>query len=395
MLARRKPEAEASPRVLRSLQATCNARGLAALAERIADLDGFIHDDLMQIEGVLRNIKTPDDVVGRSAQHLLARGGKRLRPLCVGLSSRLGAGGFNAAARELAVAVELIHNATLLHDDVVDLGDRRRGHETARVVFGNAASIYSGDWLLIEALRRVHSAEVPGVLVRLLSTIDEMIAGEALQLARRDELVVDRDVYFRVIEGKTASLFRWATYAGARAGLLDEDEAECVGRYGENLGLAFQMIDDALDLKGDVSVVGKDLLADVREGKVTYPLLVMLEAEPALAGAIEQMAGSGVGAGTSRNTNTNTNTSTGTGTAAATAMGTEGGRGEDEGSSAELETARQEILAALERTQAIEVTMSLARDYAQRACKNLETLAPSLARSALEAVSEALVLRDR
>src|SRR5262249_22155884 len=142
-------------------------------------------------------------------------------PLCVALAARAG-NGFGAAARQLAVAVELVHTATLLHDDVVDVGDTRRGAPAARVVYGNAASIFAGDWLLVEALRRVRAAAVPDALDRLLDIIEEMIMAESTQLDRRGVMVADRAAYFRVVEGKTASLFRWALWAGGRAGGLDE-----------------------------------------------------------------------------------------------------------------------------------------------------------------------------
>src|SRR5439155_11378446 len=123
--------------------------------------------------------------------------GKHLRPLCVALASRLGAG-FTAPARSLAVAVELVHSATLLHDDVVDVADRRRGEPSARIVYGNAASIFAGDWLLVAALRRIAATGIDGLLERMLAVIDDMIAAESLQLERRGRLAGDRDDYFRI-----------------------------------------------------------------------------------------------------------------------------------------------------------------------------------------------------
>src|SRR5262249_50298820 len=148
------------------------------------DLADLVNDDMAELEESLSAIHLSPNLAHRAAGHLLDLGGKRLRPVCVALSARVGSG-FGRAARDLAVAVELVHHATLLHDDVVDLGDLRRGSPAARVVYGNAASIFAGDWLLVEALRRVRAAGVDETLDSLLDTIDEMVCAEALQLEYR------------------------------------------------------------------------------------------------------------------------------------------------------------------------------------------------------------------
>jgi octaprenyl-diphosphate synthase len=208
--------------------------------------------------------------------------------LCVILASRAGSG-FDASAQDLAVAVELVHAATLLHDDVVDVGDLRRGAPAARKVYGNAVSIFAGDWLLIEALRRVRRARVEGALDRLLEIIDEMILAESLQLENRGQLATDLDTWLRVVEGKTAALFRWAMFAGARAGGLDEGACSALEAYGQHLGVAFQAVDDVLDLTGDTAVTGKAVLTDLREGKLTWPVIVGLERDPHLHGLLDEM----------------------------------------------------------------------------------------------------------
>src|SRR5262249_38017531 len=143
-----------SPDVMARLGELCQLRGLPGLADRLQLLGEIAGEDLMWCEAELEALPRYQSPVFSSATHLLDLGGKRLRPLCVALAARAGIG-FGPAARELAVAVELVHSATLLHDDVVDLGTMRRGAPTARAVYGNAASIFAGDWLLIEALRRV------------------------------------------------------------------------------------------------------------------------------------------------------------------------------------------------------------------------------------------------
>jgi octaprenyl-diphosphate synthase len=266
--------------VLRRLESICRDRDLASLAGRLDDLARLVQSDMAAIERET-TVPASDRAVHRGAQHLLDLGGKRLRPMCVALAARIGTG-FDARGRALAIAVELVHSATLLHDDVVDLGDTRRGAPATRAMWGNAVSIFAGDWLLIEALRRVRSAGVPGTLERLLDVIDEMIVAESLQLEGRGRLETSRETWKKVVEGKTAALFRWAMYAGGRAGGLPETEVRALEQYGLHLGIAFQAIDDLLDLGGDQRATGKALFADLREGKMTYPLILALERDRAM-----------------------------------------------------------------------------------------------------------------
>ncbi len=267
--------------VLGSLESGCGVRGLDATAERLGEMRAFLGSDLDEIEGALATTGAGESLAHRSAQHLLAVGGKRLRPLCVALAARTGVG-FTPAARELAIAVELVHAATLLHDDVVDLGEKRRGVDAARIVYGNAASIFGGDWLLVEALGRIRAAGLPDVLDRMLGVIKELVVAEALQLARRGRAGTSRDEYFEVARGKTASLFRWAMFAGARAGGVDGRACDALEAFGSDLGVAFQVVDDVLDVAGDSDVTGKSVLCDLREGKMTYPLIVAAERDPSV-----------------------------------------------------------------------------------------------------------------
>jgi octaprenyl-diphosphate synthase len=283
----------ADPRaVLDRLAAVTTTRGATGLAERLADLDRWVRADLVEFSRELDAIPRGARVVHRAAHHLLDLRGKHLRPLCVALASRFG-DGFTDAARSLAVAVELVHSATLLHDDVVDLAERRRGQPTASVVYGNAASIFAGDWLLIAALRRIRTSGVEGVLDRMLAVIDEMIVAESVQLERRGVISGAREDYFAIIEGKTAALFRWAMIAGARAAGLSPTAEAALERFGFHLGVAFQAVDDELDYKDNT---GKDPLADLREGKVTFPLVVAIERDPALRPRLEALLASGDGA---------------------------------------------------------------------------------------------------
>jgi octaprenyl-diphosphate synthase len=274
--------------VLARLESLCARYGLDDLAGRLDSIQRFMDADLARLEEILAEIPARgQSVVHASARHLLERAGKRVRPLCVAMAARVG-DGFSPRARELAVAVELVHSATLLHDDVVDLGETRRGAATVRAVFGNAASIYAGDWLFVEALRRVRLAGMDDVLDRMLAVIEEMILAEAVQLERRGRVEPDRAAYFRVVEGKTAALFRWAMFAGGRAGGLGEDRCRALERYGQDLGVAFQAIDDLLDWSEDGVAIGKTLLSDLREGKMTYPLILGFERDAGIATLVRE-----------------------------------------------------------------------------------------------------------
>ncbi len=350
-------EALASFPVLERLGRFTARKGLGDLSARLYDIRTFLADDLEGIEAALAGLEVPRTVVGQASSHLLEVGGKRLRPLCVALASRLGTG-FGPTALDLAVAVELVHNATLLHDDVVDLAETRRGTRTARAEYGNAASIFAGDWLLIEALRRVGRTGVPGVLEALLDTIEEMILAESLQLENRGRLDAGREVYFQVAEGKTAALFRWAMESGGHAGGLQPAQCRALGQYGMHLGVAFQVVDDLLDVVGDSASTGKNLFTDLREGMLTFPLIVALERRPetraALTAILEARSGDEVDA-----------------------------------------TLYGPVVAAVHETGAAEACRQLANDRAQLAARSLSSLPDGRARRALVSVVETTVHRNR
>lgn len=276
---------EAPGRVLDRLSQVSALRGVPTLAERLVALDRFVRADLAAFSQELDALPRGARAIHQAAHHLLDLRGKHLRPLCVALASRFG-DGFTESARALAVAVELVHSATLLHDDVVDVADRRRGQPAACTVYGNAASIFAGDWLLVAALRKIRTSGVD-VLDKMLTVIDEMISAESVQLERRGKITGAREDYFAIVEGKTAALFRWAMVAGARAAELSPAAETALERYGLHLGVAFQAVDDELDYA--TSGTGKDALADLREGKVTFPLVVALERDPALRPRLEEL----------------------------------------------------------------------------------------------------------
>jgi octaprenyl-diphosphate synthase len=343
--------------VLDRLANISGARGALDLRQRLATLGRWVRNDLADFETELATLPRGARVVQQAAHHLLDLRGKHLRPLCVALASRFGEG-FTPRARGLAVSVELVHTATLLHDDVVDLAERRRAQPAAAVVYGNAASIFAGDWLLVAALRRISAAGVPGLLERMLEVIDEMIMAESLQLERRgalarcDQVVADRDEYFRIVEGKTAALFRWAMLAGARSAGMSEEHEAVLAKYGVHLGVAFQAVDDELDF-ASLEATGKDPLADLREGKMTYPLIVALEREPSLRARLEAVIG------------------------------------EETPSPVELAA----IAAAVRATGALEATRELAEQHVRQALETLAGLPACTARESLETVALASLER--
>jgi octaprenyl-diphosphate synthase len=192
--------------------------------------------------------------------------------------------------RQVAMACELVHAATLLHDDVVDDGYERRGQPASRVLFGNSASILGGDYLLVQALRLVQATDGGALLPDLLTIMTRIVAAEALQLERRGRFVPDRELYLQVVRGKTAALFDWGLRAGAIMGGLSAVEQATLGRVGMHLGLAFQLVDDILDVEGDPQVTGKETLQDMREGKLTWPMILASEANPELKKALSDIA---------------------------------------------------------------------------------------------------------
>jgi octaprenyl-diphosphate synthase len=281
--------------VLGHLARTTRSHGIDPLAARMEALGAALAADVSEVDRTLGALaEARGDLAERAAGHLLAHPGKRIRASCALLAARLGPRSAPTAVREVAMAAELVHAATLLHDDVIDEGTERRGVPASRVVYGNSASILGGDHLLVEALRRVERVEQPLVLSELLGTISEMVSAEAFQLERRGDRVrllgdtpeARQAAYLRIAQGKTAALFRWALRSGARLSGMAPAHVTAIGAFGESLGLAFQLVDDALDLDGDPAATGKNALADLREGKLTWPLMVALERDPGLAEAL-------------------------------------------------------------------------------------------------------------
>jgi octaprenyl-diphosphate synthase len=208
-----------------------------------------------------------------------------VRPIAL-LLSAASFNGIDETARELAVVSELVHSATLLHDDVIDEGMERRGGPTARLAWGNGVSVLAGDLLLVNALDRA-ARHAPAAMPDLIATLRRLVEGEIVQLRGRSELDVTEATYERILRDKTASLFGWATRNGARVAGASPADQERLSGFGERLGIAFQLVDDVLDYSGEQT--GKSLLADLSEGKLTLPLVLAVARRPELAHSLRRI----------------------------------------------------------------------------------------------------------
>jgi len=229
------------------------------------------------VDSVIQHSLSSDvPLVSQVAQYIVSAGGKRVRPALLLLAC--GALGSQDPRRHsLAAVVEFIHTATLLHDDVVDESTLRRGRDTANEVFGNAASVLVGDFLYSRAFQMMVDAGEMRVMQVLADATNVIAEGEVLQLMNMHDASLDAEAYMRVIRAKTAKLFEASTrLAAILAGADAATEARCA-EYGQALGAAFQVIDDVLDYEGDASELGKNLGDDLREGKVTLPVICTLE----------------------------------------------------------------------------------------------------------------------
>jgi octaprenyl-diphosphate synthase len=204
-------------------------------------------------------------------------GGKRIRPLLTLASAKLC--GYKNGNRDvnLAACVELIHNATLLHDDVIDKSDIRRGVKTANSVWGNQSSILVGDYLFSRCFEMMVEDGSPEILKLLSSTSSRIAQGEVLQLEHKGEVDLLEETYFNIISMKTAALFSAATRVGACLGNNSKKEKDALESYGKNLGLAFQIADDALDYFSTKTIFGKEIGKDFYEGKTTLPLIIIFQ----------------------------------------------------------------------------------------------------------------------
>jgi len=315
--------------------------------------------DMAAVDALIRGRLGSEVVlVNQVAEHIVAGGGKRLRPMLLLLAARALAGmaqaGAGAEAHQLAAVVEFIHTATLLHDDVVDESDLRRGRKTANALFGNAASVLVGDFLYSRSFQLMVELERLPVMKTLADTTNAIAEGEVLQLLHIRNPDTDEPAYLKVIERKTAVLFAAATRLGALLAGADETTQDRFAAYGMALGYAFQIADDVLDYSADEAALGKHLGDDLAEGKATLPLIhAMLHTDAATRARLRTIV--------------------------------------EEGDV----SAMPEVLAAIEATGGIAYSRGRAEDYARDAEQALEGFAENDALAALRGLARYAVRRDR
>ena len=227
-------------------------------------------------EHVSKNLDSSVTLVNTVAAHILNSGGKRIRPLLLVLSARL-CGYTGTDVFDLGSLVEFIHTATLLHDDVVDEADLRRGRQTARKVWGNQVSILVGDYLYSKAICHIVGFRNQGINEVLSEACRKMAEGEVLQLYYNGNPLITESEYLRIVENKTAGLIAASCAIGAIAGNADADKQAALFRFGQRIGIAFQVADDTLDYAANGDRLGKSLGQDLRQGKTTLPLLHLLQ----------------------------------------------------------------------------------------------------------------------
>ena len=242
------------------------------------DLKNSVEEKLILVEEKIKNKLTSEvDLVQKISDYHIETGGKRLRALLTLGSSKLC--GYLKGGRDinLAACVELIHGATLLHDDVIDNGDIRRGKKTTNVIWGNQSSILAGDYLLSRCFEMMVEDGNLEILKLLSSTSAKIAQGEILQLQHKGEVDMLEETYLKIISSKTAVLFSAATKVGAILAERNNKEKEALEFYGKNLGLTFQIADDTLDYNSDINLFGKNTGNDFYEGKITLPIILLFQ----------------------------------------------------------------------------------------------------------------------
>ena len=319
-----------------------------------ADVQALAAADMQAVNALIRARLASDVVlINQVAEHIIGGGGKRLRPLLHLVAAR--AAGYRGRDHlALAAVIEFIHTATLLHDDVVDESDLRRGRQTANALWGNAASVLVGDFLYSRSFQMMVELDRMRVMRILADTTNRIAEGEVLQLLNIGNPDTDEAAYLNVIERKTAVLFAAATRLGAVLADLPRDQEEALARYGLDLGFAFQIADDVLDYVSDAGTLGKNIGDDLAEGKPTLPLIhAIARSAPPAAESLKRAV-------------------------------TAGGR-----------EALPEVLAAIRDTGALELSRERAQRYAESARDALSALPRSPARDALGVLADYAVDRTR
>ncbi len=249
--------------------------GIAVLT--VKEIFDLVREDLARVEQeIARQTGATSEPVAEIARYLLDGGGKRLRPALLLLAAGY-AGYSGPSAIRLGAVVELIHSATLIHDDVIDGADTRRGRASANSRWGNHRSVLAGDWIYMQSFRMALEERNFAVLDILIDLTQNMVDGELAQLSSLGRMDLSEQEALDLAARKTACLFSGCTRLGAVLGHLPASEEQALAEYGRNIGVAFQLIDDLLDFTASPAQLGKPVLSDLKEGKVTLPLIYALE----------------------------------------------------------------------------------------------------------------------
>jgi octaprenyl-diphosphate synthase len=302
-----------------------------------------------------RQAESHVELIPKIAQYIQTSGGKRIRPAVLLMAARL-SGYTGDRAVLFAAVVEFIHTATLVHDDIIDDSELRRGRQAVHSRWGNDITVLLGDYLYIKSMAMALTHDTLDIVRRLCDVTLRMIEGELYQLTKNGDAEITEDEHFDIIRRKTAYLFGGCAQIGGMLGRVTREREEALQEYGFNLGVAFQLVDDLLDFTGDARALGKPIGADLREGKMTLPLIHLLQQDD------------GVGAQIVRDI---------IGTRAAT------------------EVQWEELKRSLASHRSIDYAHRRAVEYAERAKKPLQAFPPSSERDALIALPDYVLSRDR
>jgi octaprenyl-diphosphate synthase len=237
-------------------------------------LKNVLVDDLSKVSKLIKERMQSEHapLIGEISNHLIGSGGKRLRPLLTLAAAKI-CGYQGEFHIHLAATVEFIHTATLLHDDVVDESERRRGRSSVNILWNNSSSVLVGDYLFARSFQLMTETGRLDVLETLSNASANIAEGEVLQLTASEDITTDEEIYYKIIRGKTAALFSASTEVGAMLADADKDTIKALASYGDALGISFQIVDDILDFIGDGAKIGKNLGDDFRERKLTLPMI--------------------------------------------------------------------------------------------------------------------------
>ena len=264
------------------------------IKSHLSEISKPIKNELETFNQIFReSLKSKVGLVDLVTKYIIRQKGKKIRPLLVLLSAKV-SGGINERSYRGAVLVELLHTATLVHDDVVDNADKRRGLWSINKVFKNKVAVLMGDYLLSKGLLIAMEGKEYDFLEVITNTVKRMSEGELLQIQKTRKLDIDEETYFKVISDKTASLIETCCTIGAMSASSDETYISAMKDFGKNLGISFQIRDDILDYEGKLSVTGKRAGGDIKEKKITLPLIYALnQVSPSKAAEIRKIIKNG------------------------------------------------------------------------------------------------------